>query len=84
MHVYVYAYMCAYVHVHGYVYVYAYVYAGDVEDFMADNRLSVALDFHKFDDVKSLVEKLGDSVSFYKVGMELFYSEGAQTVAYLK
>ena len=51
---------------------------------MADNRLIVALDFHKFDDVKALVEKLGDSVSFYKVGMELFYSEGAQTVAYLK
>ena len=51
---------------------------------MADNRLIVALDFHKFDDVKALVEKLGDSVSFYKVGMEQFYSEGAQTVAYLK
>ena len=51
---------------------------------MADNRLIVALDFHKFDDVKALVEKLGVSVSFYKVGMELFYSEGAQTVAYLK
>ena len=51
---------------------------------MADNRLIVALDFHKFDDVKALVEKLGDSVSFYKGGMELFYSEGAQTVAYLK
>ena len=51
---------------------------------MADSRLIVALDFHKFDDVKALVEKLGDSVSFYKVGMELFYSEGAQTVAYLK
>lgn len=51
---------------------------------MADNRLIVALDFHKFDDVKALVEKLGDSVSFYKVGMELFYSEGVQTVAYLK
>lgn len=51
---------------------------------MADNRLIVALDFHKFSDVKALVERLGDSVSFYKVGMELFYSEGAAAVAYLK
>lgn len=51
---------------------------------MADNRLIVALDFHKFADAKSLVEQLGDSVSFYKVGMELFYSEGGKTVSYLK
>ncbi|ORU00766.1 Orotidine 5'-phosphate decarboxylase [Anaerovibrio sp. JC8] len=51
---------------------------------MADNRLIVALDYHKFDDVKELVETLGDSVSYYKVGMELFYSEGAKVISYLK
>ena len=36
---------------------------------MADDRLIVALDVHNYDDVKNLVEQLGDSVSYYKVGM---------------
>ena len=30
------------------------------------------------DAVKEIVLSLGDSVSFYKVGMELFYAEGAK------
>ena len=51
---------------------------------MADERLIVALDFHTFDDVKILVDELGDSVNFYKVGMELFYSVGAGVVEWLK
>lgn len=51
---------------------------------MADNRLIVALDFHTLEDVKVLVEKLGDSVSYYKVGMELFYSVGAPVITYLR
>lgn len=51
---------------------------------MADNRLIVALDFHKLEDVVSLVDRLGDSVSYYKVGMELFYSVGAQVITYLQ
>lgn len=51
---------------------------------MADDRLIVALDFHTFDDVKNLVNELGDSVNFYKVGMELFYSVGAGVVEWLK
>ncbi|MBD3879449.1 MAG: orotidine-5'-phosphate decarboxylase [Quinella sp. 1Q5] len=51
---------------------------------MADERLIVALDVHTFDDVKKLVGELGDSVSFYKVGMELFYSVGAGVVEWLK
>lgn len=51
---------------------------------MADERLIVALDFHKFDDVKNLVNELGDDVVFYKVGMELFYSVGASVVTWLK
>ena len=51
---------------------------------MADERLIVALDFHTFDDVKKLVDTLGDSVNFYKVGMELFYSVGAGVVEWLK
>ena len=51
---------------------------------MADNRIIAALDVHTPEDMKHLVEKLGDSVSFYKVGMELFYSAGPDTVRYLK
>jgi len=51
---------------------------------MADERLIVALDFHKMDDVKNLVNELGDSVVFYKVGMELFYSVGTEVVTWLK
>lgn len=51
---------------------------------MADDRLIVALDVHTMEDIKSLVETLGESVSYYKVGMELFYSVGAGVVTYLK
>lgn len=51
---------------------------------MADNRIIAALDVHTLDDMKDLVSRLGDSISFYKVGMELFYSIGPDAVAYLK
>ncbi|WP_337952634.1 orotidine 5'-phosphate decarboxylase / HUMPS family protein, partial [Megasphaera sp.] len=47
---------------------------------MADDRIITALDVHSLDDMKKLVETLGDSVSFYKVGMELFYSAGPDAV----
>lgn len=51
---------------------------------MADERLIVALDFHTMSDVQKLVGELGDSVNFYKVGMELFYSVGPGVVEWLK
>ncbi|MCR5176734.1 MAG: orotidine-5'-phosphate decarboxylase [Anaerovibrio sp.] len=51
---------------------------------MSDDRLIVALDVHKFSDMEKLVHTLGDSVSYYKVGMELFYSEGAKVISFLK
>lgn len=51
---------------------------------MADDRIITALDVHSLEDMKKLVETLGDSVSFYKVGMELFYSSGPDAVRYLK
>lgn len=51
---------------------------------MADDRLIVALDVSTMDAMKSIVSSLGDSISFYKVGMELFYAEGDQTVRYLQ
>ncbi len=40
----------------------------------ARERLIMALDVSSIDDAKNLVELLGDSVIFYKVGMELFMS----------
>lgn len=51
---------------------------------MADDRLIVALDVHTLADMKQLVNTLGDDVSFYKVGMELFYSAGPDVIRYLK
>ncbi len=51
---------------------------------MNDNRLIAALDFHRADDAKNLVAKLGDDVNFYKVGMELFYAVGPDIVRWLK
>ena len=51
---------------------------------MADDRLIVALDFHSMDNVKTLVAELGDSVMYYKVGMELFYSVGSEVITYLR
>lgn len=51
---------------------------------MADNRLIVALDVPDMDSAVKLVEELGDSVGFYKVGMELFYSVGSPIITYLR
>ena len=50
---------------------------------MADNRLIVAMDVHSMSDVSALVKTLGESVSYYKVGMELFYRVGAEVLTYL-
>ena len=51
---------------------------------MADDRLIVALDVSSLEEMNSIVTSLGDSVSYYKVGMELFYATGEQTVAFLR
>ncbi|MGA3025540.1 MAG: orotidine-5'-phosphate decarboxylase [Bryobacteraceae bacterium] len=40
------------------------------------NPLIVALDFESGAHARALVEELGDAVSFYKVGMELYAAEG--------
>lgn len=50
---------------------------------MADSRLIVALDYPGFEEMKAAVEKLGDSISHYKVGMELYYSAGPAAIQYL-
>lgn len=51
---------------------------------MADDRLIVALDVSTMEQMKDIVDTLGDAISFYKVGMELFYAAGEDTVAYLR
>lgn len=51
---------------------------------MTDERLVAALDVPTRDDAERLVERLGTSVSYYKVGMELFYALGGDIVAWLK
>ena len=43
---------------------------------MNRNFLIVALDVDNAEQARSLIERLGDSVSFYKVGMELYAGEG--------
>lgn len=48
-------------------------------------RLIVALDVPAAADARRLVERLGDAVSFYKVGLELFMSgEAFELIAWLK
>lgn len=49
-----------------------------------DDRLIVALDFPTMEEAKATVLALGDSVSYYKVGMELYYAAGAEMIAFLK
>ena len=51
---------------------------------MADDRLIAALDVSTRTSAEQLVARLGDSVSYYKVGMELFYALGGGIVTWLK
>ena len=43
---------------------------------MSNDKLIVALDFSDAKEALDLVKKLGDNVTFYKVGMQLFYGAG--------
>ena len=58
--------------------------AEENEIYTADDRLIVALDVDSFDKMKALVDELGDLISYYKAGMELYYSAGSDTIRYLK
>jgi len=46
----------------------------------ASNRLIVALDLSSPEEARSLVKRLGDAVSFYKIGYQLAYSGGLPLV----
>ena len=50
----------------------------------ADPRLIVPLDVPTADEARALVAALGDTVSFYKVGLELFASDGMELARELK
>lgn len=50
----------------------------------ADDRIIVALDFPTATEAQAVVEELGDAVSYYKVGMELYYAAGHEMLDFLK
>ncbi|WP_269715171.1 orotidine-5'-phosphate decarboxylase [Caulobacter sp. NIBR2454] len=50
----------------------------------ADPRLIVPLDLPSTDEARAMVERLGDAVSFYKVGLELLASDGMTLAGELK
>jgi orotidine-5'-phosphate decarboxylase len=49
-----------------------------------EERLIVALDFPALDDALSFVETMGDVITYYKVGLELFSAAGPDVVKRLK
>jgi orotidine-5'-phosphate decarboxylase len=48
------------------------------------DKLIVALDLSSYDEAHALVDRLGDSVSFYKIGLELLFSDGLLLARELK
>jgi orotidine-5'-phosphate decarboxylase len=50
----------------------------------ARDRLAVALDFTNEDQAMKLVDSLGDSCQWFKVGMELYYASGNHVVQQLR
>ena len=50
----------------------------------ANDKLIVALDFARYDDARHLVDDLSDSVSFYKVGLELLFHDGLALASEIK
>ncbi|UCD59057.1 MAG: orotidine-5'-phosphate decarboxylase [Candidatus Hydrogenedentota bacterium] len=47
-------------------------------------RLIVPLDFSSADEALKFVEKMGDTITFYKVGLQLFHAAGPEIVRALK
>jgi len=46
-------------------------------------RLIIALDYNNIEDMKNLIEKLGDEVLVYKVGLEGFLNTKGEIIDYL-
>lgn len=48
-------------------------------------EIIVALDFDNLDAAKKIVERADDAISWYKVGLELFFvADGQRVIEYLK
>jgi len=56
----------------------------DLAPSLADPRLIVALDVPSRADAESVVERLGDAVSYYKIGLQLLAVGGMETARELK
>lgn len=50
----------------------------------AKDKLIVALDLPAYDAARDLVNRLGDTVTFYKIGLELLFSDGLTLASELK
>jgi orotidine-5'-phosphate decarboxylase len=50
----------------------------------AKDKLIVALDLPSYDEARALVDRLGDTISFYKIGLELLFSDGLSLARELK
>ena len=50
----------------------------------SDPRLIAALDFPTVEAAQQAVKEIGDAVSYYKVGMELYYAAGNDMIRFLK
>ncbi len=48
------------------------------------DKLIVALDFPTLQDAKACVDACGEEVTYYKVGMELYYAAGNEMISFLK
>ena len=48
------------------------------------DKLIVALDFPSYDEARTLVDRLDDRVNFYKIGLELLFSDGLALASELK
>ena len=57
---------------------------GKYADLNARDRMIVALDLPGVDEARQLVDRLGDSVSFYKIGFQLVLSGGLELARQLK
>jgi orotidine-5'-phosphate decarboxylase len=53
-------------------------------DNVTRDKLIVALDFPSYDEARGLVDHLGDTVSFYKIGLELLFADGLTLASELK
>lgn len=50
---------------------------------MERERIIVALDFSNLEEAKEMIDRLGDSIVFYKVGLELFLNTKGEILDYL-